>query len=216
MVGSQLTRYRKTEPFLIFDIEGESLNLGFSRPWQLAYAVATLQSGIQSVRSVMIRWPKLHMTDDNPSFAHFDPARYEREARDPREVWAEFSPLLGKHRAAGHNLLGYDADIVALWQRALGLKLSYDWLYSPPVLDTNAVSKAYRGQWTPDTSSPEAFVAWQYKCYHTFLPKGTKTKLGDMCREFGVEYDEKRAHDAEYDIRANWSMLKELVGRVEV
>ena len=218
MVGSALTRYSET-PFLLFDTETAypSLNLARARPWELSYAIATLKGGISLVRTHFIRWPNMVITEDNPSFKHFDRARYEREAKDPREVWDEFSPLLygGKHRPTGHNLVGFDQAVIDVWRRLMGLVPDSSWLYYP-VLDTNCVAKAYRAQWTPDISSPEACVAWQYRCYHQRLAKGVKTKLGVMCQEFGIPYDLARAHEAEYDIRVNWEVAKQLIWKVEV
>ncbi len=217
MIGSTLTRYAET-PFVIWDIESEGLNLAFSQPWEIAWAVATLKGGIQSIKVEMIKWPNLKMDPSNPSFKHFDRARYEREAKEPREVWDRFAPAIygGVNRSVGHNLLAYDTNILSVWRRGMGMAPDHSWLYSPPILDTNCVAKSYRASWQPDISSPEAFVAWQYRCYHTRLAKGVKTKLGAMCVEFGIEYDEKRAHEAEYDICVNWEVAKKLIWAVEI
>jgi hypothetical protein len=156
------------------------------------------------------------ITPDNPSFKHFDRARYEREAKDPREVYAEFGPLIRKHRSVFHNGLGFDSHIEGVWRREIGLKPDYDWLYTPGCLDTNCLSKAYKAQWTPDISSPEAFLAWQYAAATTRLAKGVKTKLGVMCAEFGIEYDSAKAHGAQYDIERNVMLMRELAFKVEI
>ncbi len=218
MLGTQLARYSEA-PFVCWDMEAENLNLFTSRPWELTYAIATLKGGIQSIHTSMIRWPNLVMTPDNPSFKHFDRARYDREARDPREVWGEFGPVLRKHRSAGHNLLGYDSSILKVWQRGIGLVPNDDWLYSPSLWDTNCLSKAYRAGWTPDISSPAAFLAWQYGAYHTRLAKvgksAPKTKLGVMCGEFGIEYDERLAHGSRYDVERNVALVNALAWKVE-
>lgn len=218
MIGTSLARY-SLDPFCILDCETEGLNLGFHRPWQLSYAIATLKGGIQSIKTELIRWPNLVLGEDNPSFKHFDRARYEREARDPRAVWAEFAPHLyqGRARACGHNVIGYDANPLAIWQRGMGVRHpDHSWIYrNGGALDTYALSKAFRMQWVPDISSPDAFVAWQYRAYHERLAKGIKTKLGVMCAEFGIEYDEHRAHDAQYDIERNWLVARELIHKVE-
>lgn len=217
MVGNTLTRF--SEPsFLLADVETEGLNLAYSRPWQLAYGIGTLKGGLQSVRIELIRWPGLVIEEDNPSFKHFDPVRYEREARDPREVWAEFAPLLyaRKHRLAGHNVLSFDSTVLGCWARRIGAPVDHDFLYDPPVFDTYCLAKAQRMGWTSDISSPEAFVAWQYRCYDQRVDKGIKLKLGDVCRELGVEYDEARAHDAAYDIACNWLVVAAQVKAMDV
>lgn len=217
MIGSQLTRYSNI-PFLLFDTETcyPSLNLAHARPWELSYAIATLD-GIQSIHTSLIKWPNMVISEDNPSFRHFNRERYNAAARDPKEVWDEFSKLLysGKYRAVGHNIIGFDCHILSVWRRALGLAPDHSWMYSPALIDTNCISKAYRASWTPDISTPNAFVAWQYRCYHTRLARGVKTRLGAMCAEFGIEYDPTKAHEAQYDIDRNWLLLKQLVWKVE-
>lgn len=217
MIGSQLTRYAET-PFVVWDTETEGLNLFASRPWEIAWAIATLKGGIQSVRVEMIKWPNLRMDESNPSFKHFDRARYEREAKEPREVWAEFAPVVygGVNRSIGHNLLSYDSNMLSVWRRGMGMTPDHSWIYSPPILDTLCVAKAYKSQWVPDLSSTDATVAWQYRCYHQRLAKGVKTKLGVMCAEFGIEYDLSRAHEASYDLTVNWEVAKKLIWAVEI
>ncbi len=219
MIGSQLTRYQIDQPWLVFDTETckPSLNLVFARPWELSYAIATLKDGIKSIHTHLIRWPGMVITEDNPSFKHFDRARYEKEAKDPKVVWDEFAPLLysGKYRAMGHNILSFDSCILSVWRRAMGMRPDHSWIYNPPLLDTLCISKAYKSQWVPNLLSPEDFVAWQYRCYNTRLAKGVKTKLGVMCAEFGIEYDQNRAHEAEYDLTVNWAVGKQLVWKVE-
>ncbi len=221
MVGAQLLRFSQ-ETFVAFDFESchPSLNLRYAKPWELSYALFTLKGGIQSIHTDLIRWPNMVITPDNPSFKHFDRARYDREARDPREVYGEFGPLIRKHRAVGHNILAFDHVVEQNWRREIGLPVDYSPLYSPGIIDTNCLSKAYRANWVPDTSSPEAFLAWQYRCYHTRLEKvgksAPKTKLGVMCAEFGIEYDERLAHGAEYDLTRNVMLMQALVWKLEV
>ncbi len=217
MIGSSLLRY-SLDPLCVGDAEtfGNSLNLHEALPWEWAWATMTIKGGVQQAKSRLIRWPNVWFSPDNPSAARFDRARYEREAIDPREAWEEFSPLLKTHRFAGHGILGFDLYVLANWQRAIGITPNWDWLYEHGILDTNCVSKAYRAQWVPDISSPEAFLGWQYRAQSTRLAKGVKTKLGVMCGEFGIEYDERQAHGAVYDVERNVMLVQQLAWKVEI
>jgi DNA polymerase III alpha subunit (gram-positive type) len=215
MVGNNLSRYNLDQKWLAYDIESNGLNLRYNLPWELSYAVATLKGGIQSVHTHMIRWPNYRISDELAIKVHFDRARYEREALPPEEVWGEFSKLLYSPdvRAVGHNLLGFDYAMISTWRAAMGLPDDHSWLYRP-LIDTNALAKAYYKGWKPEMENAEAFLAWQYKATE-YKETGLKSSLGKMCGEFKIEYDPRVAHSAQYDIERNWLVFKELVWKVE-
>ena len=215
MIGASLTRFSVDQKWLCFDVESSGLNLCYTLPWEISYAVATLKGGIQSVHTHMIRWPNYRISEELAIKVHFDRARYEREALPPEEVWGEFSKLLYHPdvRAVGHNLIGFDCYMISTWRAAMGLPPDHSWLYRP-LIDTNALAKAYYKQWKPDIETPESFLAWQYKAIE-YRETGLKSSLGHMCREFKVEYDERGAHSAQYDIERNWLVFRELIWKVE-
>ncbi len=220
MVGSTLLRFATEQKWLVFDFESTGLNLYESLPWELSYAVCSLKNGIESTHTYMIRWSQFRITEMLAYKTHFDKARYDAEAKDPREVWELFSPLLysPEYRSMGHNLLGFDAYMIAIWRRLMGLAPDHSWIGGGaqwPLIDTLCLSKAYRKGWTPDASSPDALLGWEYKC-ESFYEKGMKTRLGAMCDEFKIDYDDNLAHSSLYDIQRNWLVGKELFWKVEI
>lgn len=220
MVGNTLLRYATDQKWLIWDIESNGLNLYGSLPWELSYAICSLKNGIESTHTHMIRWPQFRITEMLSYKTHFDKARYEAEAKPPEVVWEEFGSKLysPEYRSLGHNLLGFDVYMIAVWRRLMGLTPDHSWIGGGarwPLIDTAALAKAYKKRWTPDSSSPDALLSWMYKC-ESFNEKGLKTKLGVMCDEFKIEYDEAAAHSSLYDIQRNWLVAKELFWKVEV
>lgn len=217
MVGANLTRFSGT-PFVLFDTETTGLNLHASRPWQLSFAVATLK-GIESVYNAYIQLPEgCDISDDAARVTRFDRDRYNREAKPAQEVWDAFIPYLYNpaYRKAGHNILGYDIAMVSTFRRVLGLRPDHSWQFDGGgALDTNALSKAYQKGWTMDISSPIALVSSQMKALD-HVEKGLKSSLGFMCGQLGIPYDEHRAHDAAYDCGINYSVLRELVFKMEI
>lgn len=219
MVGAHLLRFDQEQKWAVFDIESNGLSLFYSLPWEISYATATLKNGIQSIQTEMIRWPNFQITDELARKVHFDRARYEAEAKPPEEVWSRFASILysPEYRALGHRLLGFDIYMISVWRRAIGLPVDHSWRGGGdrwPVVDTDCLAKAYWKKWAPDLSSPDAFLAFQYRC-EQWVEKGLKSNLGLMCKTFGVEYDEASAHSAEYDIGRNWLMFKEMVWKME-
>lgn len=223
MIGENLTRFQKDQEWVIFDFESNGLNLKHSLPWELSWGVGSFRRGLHTVKTRLIKWPNFRISPHLALKTHFDPRRYAAEALPPQDVYAEFASDLydPQKRRAGHNILGFDSHMISVLRVALGLKPDHSWMGGQdsgakmlPALDTDCISKAYWKKWTPDLSSPLGLLAFQWSC-QMYIEKGLKTNLGLMCSEFGIPYDSKAAHSAEYDIGRNWLLLNEIVKVVE-
>lgn len=214
MIGADLLRYQDDQRFLIIDGESNGLNLHASQCWQIAYSICTLTS-IEATVVRYPKWPDMVMSDEAARVTRFDMKDYLSRAEDPNAVLTDFEKLLydPQYLIVAHNGLGFDAYLIQTWRRLCGREV--DWSFVERMIDTLALSRAYRHQHTPDRDNP---LAWQYKMLSI---RGTRTKgmgcsLGAMAREFGVEYDERRAHSADYDIDVTHKVLNKLVWSLEV
>lgn len=228
MIGDGLSRFDKDREWVIFDFESNGLNLYHSLPWELAWGIGSIHSGLHTVKVRLIRWPDFKISPHLAAKTHFDPHRYACEARPPEEVWSEFSADLYSptKRRAGHNILGFDSYMVTVWRRRMGMAADNSWFgggycagpgaAAPPLIDTDCLAKAHKKGWTIPSaeSSPLQFVDFQWAC-GGYVEKGLKTNLGQMCSEFKIDYDSKSAHSAEYDIGRNWLLLKEMAKTVD-
>ncbi len=212
MVGSTLTRYH-TGGFCCIDTETEGLNLAFHRPWQVAWCVADLKQ-IHSIKSRYIWWSDLKVSRGAAAKTRFDPVVYKANARPAREVWDELAIDLynPSYKIVWQNGIGLDIYALANWARGCGVQL--DESYYIRTIDTNALLKARAKGWTPDISSPEAFLAWQYKAVD-WIEKGLKTNLTQIGQLRQIEHDYDKTHDAENDIQLMWKIFKEVVYEVE-
>jgi DNA polymerase III epsilon subunit-like protein len=214
MIGADLLRYQDNQRFLVLDGESNGLNLARSQPWQIAYAVCSLKQ----IEETVVRYPKWSdfvMSDEAAQVTRFDMKDYLSRAEDANEVLTDFEKLLldPQYLIVGHNILGFDAYLIQTWRRLCGR--SEDWSFVPRMIDTLALSRAYRYSQTPDRTN---FLAWQYRMLSIrgSRAKGMGCSLGAMAREFQVPYDERLAHDAGYDIRVNHSVFNQLVWNLEV
>ena len=216
MIGSGLTRF-SNDTFCAWDCEGEGLSLGFARPWQVAWGLATIKSGLDpaSIKMRYIRWPDLRISPDTARITRFDPVTYNREARPPCEVLGEFNADLYSpaHRGLFQNGLGYDVYVHANWMRACGLKPDFSYLLRS--VDTHAILKARKKGWQPDISSPAAFLRWQYQAVG-YIEKGLKTNLTEVGQEMGITHDYATTHDAASDIALMAKVWQKAVYEVEV
>jgi hypothetical protein len=213
MIGSQLLRYHSTG-FLCLDTEGESLNVGFTRPWQVAWMLADLKQ-VHWVKTRWIYWADLRVSRGAAIKTRFNPADYARNARPAAEVLAEFrADLLNPaYRPVWQSGLSYDNYAIRNWERGCGV--AHDDSYLLRSVDTNPLLKAIVKGWQPDISSPEAFLAWQYKGAN-WIEKGLRTNLSDVGKARKIEHDYAGTHDAANDILLMYKIFKEIVYELEV
>jgi hypothetical protein len=217
MIGVELLRYNKTQEYITIDTEAEGLNCIYSRPFQVSFAIWSLE-GQKEIHNYFIKWDDLKMSKDAARITNFENTGYYDKAKDPKEILEIVESYLHdpKYKIAAQNFLGYDSMILNVWRRALGMKPIYDYLYQPfKTYDTIALSKAYKKQIKLDTSSSNNFLAHQYRLVD-YVEKGLKTSIGIMSKEFGIAVDESRLHTADYDIIQNVEIHKKLIWLLEI
>lgn len=215
MIGGDLTRFLDRQKYICLDTESNGLNTYHSLPWELSYSIATLSTDIISSRTDLIRYPNFRISEEAARINHFNRETYDTISQDPREVWDRFATLLydPEYRILGHNLLGFDVYMINVLRKHLGMRPDYSFVSR--IVDTLALSKAYKRVIVPDVKSPLTFQSWQYRMIDFRLPRGVKTNLGVMCKELGIEFDETLAHGSGYDISRNWLVYKKLVYLME-
>ena len=110
----------------------------------------------------------------------------------------------------GHNVLGYDVYIHNLWRLACGKPSDYS--YMNRILDTNCLAKAYKmGLKKPD----ENLTFWQCKL-NNYIKRGMKTNQQALLKEFDVEFDSDKLHDAIYDVNMTLNIFHKLIWNIEV
>lgn len=213
MIGSELLRYQNDQKYLLIDTETEGLNLFASRPWQIAYTICTNKEiGKVNIRYPL--WEDLKVSDEAARITRFNKQNYLSLAEKPEDILKDFEQLLldPSYTIIGHNLLGFDIYILETLRRLTGRVT--DWSYLPRIVDTLCLSRAYRHNIVPDLKN---FTAWQYKMLTMRMKgKGFGASLGAMAREFKIDYNERLAHDAEYDCSINHQVFQKLLWAVEV
>lgn len=208
MIGSTLKRYQPDRRYCCGDGETEGLNLFASRPWQWAWVIADSKQ-VYEERMHYIWWADLKVSPQAALITRFNYAEYKARAEDPHKVLAMIDERIYDTSldTVGQNFF-YDGYIHATLRRLCGKPYDPSWMAR--LYDTNALSKAYRKGWIPDTAN---FEAWQWKT--TSCHERLKTKLGTMCAEFGIPFDEARAHDAGYDVTKTRELYEALKWKVE-
>mgnify|MGYP001552639307 CR=1 FL=1 len=211
MIGNTLKRYQPDFRYLCDDAETEGLNLFFSRPWEIAWLIADSKM-IYEEEVHYPCFPDLKVSAQAALITGFNFADYKAKSEDPVKVlnrWEEriYDKSLGVLRQNGF----YDGYIHATLRRLCGKDPRPDWSWYSRYWDTNCLSKAYRKEIKPDLSNMEIWH-WKIQSIHEKL----KTKLGVMCAEFKIPFDERESHKASYDIRKTRELFEVAKWQIEI
>lgn len=205
--------YNKDLDFIVIDVETENLNLScqYNRPWEVAMMVCRGKS-IISEYSDCILWPDLNLSAGAARKTKFNKDHYYSVAKPPEEVWNNLKPYFenDNYYIVTQNGLGFDTYLIKSWLELIGQWHGYTWIERS--IDINLLSRAYHYSVKPDTSK---FLAWQYKMM-TDRRRGVKTNLRAMCKEFGIEFDDSKYHEALYDVQKTREVFLQLIYKLDL
>jgi len=192
----------------IWDMETESLNLSLTRPWQLAY-VKLKNNKIVDRQNLYIDIHNLKVNPDAAKVTGFSWEIYNKKKLPADHVvdiiqkdFIETDDLL-----VGHNILGYDIYILMNLYNYVGRKLDFrDFIYR--CIDTLCMARGrfFEVQLPADERERLSFM---YKMLGRY-DKAFKGKLIDVAKSFNIPVDEKKLHDALYDVTINADVFKHL------
>lgn len=214
-LGEDLLRYKFDQKWLVWDVETESLNLGFSRPWQISWVVGKGKKIIESFDRY-IKWDDLKVSEGAAQITGFNYGLYITEAEDARETLDLFESYLynPEYLVSGHNILGFDIYQHNVWRRELGLTPDYSYLER--CYDTLAFSRAYKmGIKLSQEISKKDLTLWQFKILSHY-DKKIKCSLSAMAKEFDIYFDHTMLHNAIYDVEINYKVLWSLLNQMKI
>ena len=207
-----LLRFKFNQKYVIFDTETEGLNLVTSKPWQLAWIEAEGKK-ITKKQNRFLMWDDLNVSEDAAKITGFDKKDYLSKAEDPAVVFKEFMNLINQDDIiiVGQNILGYDLYILGVIARNLNVKINYSFVER--CFDTKAIATAI----AKDSKNPdkEDFLAWQLRYLH-YRERGLKTNQKFLLQYYDIDFDEKKLHDALYDIEKNFEIFQKQLWELEI
>ena len=214
MIGSDLLRYNlKSKKFLVFDTETESLNLYRAKPWEIGWVIYDGQDKIEE-HQYYLKWPNLKIGEGAQKVTGIDINQIWQYGKDPKTVVDLFDTYIynPEYLIVGANILNFDLYIHNTARRLCGYKSDYSYLSR--CYDTNSLAKAYKLQ-HKIPENKEDFIPFQYRM-STIRQKGLKTSNSVMAKEFGMVIDEKKVHQAIYDIEMTFFNFIKLVYALDI
>jgi len=207
-----LLRFKFDQKYVIFDTETEGLNLVSSKPWQLAWIEAKGKK-ITKKQNRFLKWEELNVSEDAARITGFSNKDYLSKAEDPAVVFKEFMDLISQDDVivVGQNILGYDLYMLGVIARNLNVKIDYS--FAKRCFDTKAIATAI----AKDSKNPdkEDFLAWQLR-YLNYRERGLKSSQKFLLQHYDIDFDEKKLHDALYDIEKNFEIFKKQLWELEI
>ena len=211
-MDGNLLRYNKNVKYSFLDCETFNLNLNFAfnRPWQIAI-INTIGDKIVEEKDIRINWskhaPNLKIGADAARVTRYDPILQNKLAIEPEMAFKAFwQDLHDTDYIIMHNGLRFDLYLLRGYAEFMGK----DWKFIlNKVIDTKSIAQGIK-LGIPYSTKQGNFLEYQYRMSNSFV-RGIKTSLVTLAKEFNLDFDENKLHDALYDLRINkmvWDCLK--------
>lgn len=208
-----LLRFKKNQKYMVFDFETCNLNLCSldNKPWQLGFIICHGNKVVEE-HDYLIKWDDLNISPEAAKITGFNKKKYEKNSVDPSKVLSLMEKYLYDKNIIklGHNLLGFDVYIHSIFRKALGKNPDYSYLDN--LIDTLCVAKAIHQDIRPPK---EKLLSWQFKL-NSLILRGKKSSINALCKYYDLEVDEKKLHDAIYDVKMNFSIFQKQIWDIEI
>lgn len=214
-LGENLLRFKKDQKFLLYDTESCSLNLQGHRnvPWEYAWILCTQKEELER-KEYLVQWDEIPIGAKAAQMTGFWSKQHKipTEGKSPEFVLAEFEKHLYDPDVIpiAHNGLGFDIYMHRIHRLKCGKASDYS--YMNRFIDTNCIARARKLDIKPPA---ENRLAWQYQLLG-YRERGMKTSIKALAEEYGLGYDESRAHAALYDVELLKGLFFKLLYEVEI
>lgn len=210
----ELLRFKKGQKYLFFDYETCHLNLTSkeNKPWQLAFILKEGDRVIEEA-DYWLHWDDIKVSEGAARVTGWTKSKYDKKAKNPKGPLEHFeSHLYNKDVIpVGHNILGFDVYIHNIHRKLL--KKNSDYSYIDRCIDTACIAKAIKKE--IKLSAKENRLAWQYRL-NSFIEKRLKVNLAQCCRDYDLNFDPNKLHDALYDIEMNAEVFQKMIWDIEI
>ena len=206
-----LLRFDKQQKYIIFDTETEGLNLVHSKPWQVAWIVAQGDNIIEK-HDIYIKWDNLRVSEGAAKITGFSTQLYERRAVNAKDVFEKFSKYLydPQYKLIGQNVLGFDVYMINIWRKLIGLKSDYSFI--DRIIDTRCLAMAIAKQ---IPVKKDDLISWQYRLLNHKDKKVKASQLA-LLKKYSIDFDEKKLHDALYDVEMTYKIFRKQLFEIEL
>jgi DNA polymerase III epsilon subunit-like protein len=158
-------------------------------------------------QDLFIKWnTSLKISKEAKMITRYDQKKVDRLAQSFNDVFPIISDWLDScDYIVGHNILGFDIYLIKEMYLLKGRRIDH---LVEKIIDTNCIAKGVK--YPIPKMNNESLIDYQYKLLHT-RKKGVKTNQLALGKDYKIEHDYDRLHDAIVDLELNlkiWNTLK--------
>ena len=214
-MDSHLLRYDNKKTLVFIDCETFNLCLNscHNLPWQIAM-IKVKGKKIIAKKDFYIKWDThLKISEGAARITRYNQTTVDKQGLPPEEVFPTIKDWLDNaDYIVGHNILGFDIYLLKGYYEHMGE--DYNDL-TEKVLDTNCIARAEKFNVPYDKDSYDSLLEYQYKLLNK-RQKGVKTNLTALGKEFEINHDYDKLHNALVDLELNIKVWDKLKWKVEI
>ena len=205
-------RFDKEKEYVFIDCETFNLCLNscHNLPWQIAMLKVKGDKKIAE-KDFHVKWDtNLKISADAARITRFNPVDYNKRKIKFEEIFPTIKEWLDNaDYIVGHNILGFDIYLIKDFYNYAGEDYRH---LMDKIIDTNCVARGIKFELP--YKEGEDFLEYQYKLVHE-RRRGIKTNLTALGKEFQIEHNYDKLHDALVDLDLNLKVWNQLKYRLE-
>ena len=207
-MDEHLLRFRKDKKLVFIDCETYNLCLSFCHnvAWQISM-ISTDGTYKKDERDFYIKWDTpFKISDDAKRITRYNESFVNKNGKEPKDVFPIIKKWLdGADYIVGHNIIGFDIYLIKEMYKMFG---EYYKHLVPKLIDTNCIARGVKMEipYKPVVD----FTEYQYRIVNT-RRKGVRSSLTALGKEFNIDHDYDKLHNAIVDLELNlkvWNKLK--------
>ena len=210
-MDEHLLRFNNKDEFVFIDIETFNLclNLKNNCPWQISMLKVKGNEAFD-LKDMYISWDtKLKISAEAAKITRYDENKVKALGIKPEEAFdIMYNWLDSSFKIIGHNVLNFDIYLI----KGLCDLNGKPWKHLVhKVIDTNAIARGIKYGELP--KKDDDIMEYQYRLINS-PRKGVKTNMTSLGKEFGIEHEYDKLHDAIIDLKLNlkiWNKLKYMI-----
>ena len=209
-----LLRFDKSKTYVFIDCETFNLclNNSYNLPWQIAMIKAVSGKKVAE-KDFYIKWDTdLEIGEEAARITRYSQKKMDDIGIPPEQAFPTIRDWLDNADwIVAHNMLGFDLYLIKDFYKVNNLDYRH---LMPKILDTNSLARGIKIG-IPHKEEEGSLIEYQYRMTN-MRKKGVRTNLTALGKEYGIDHDYSKLHDAIVDLELNLKVWNKIKWQIEI